>query len=179
MFQATNAEATLAGTHNGYEKTAWDAIELSLDIIAEKRIKVVINGGGLRPRAMAERTLELARSKKLDLKVAYVSGDDLYTDIQSILRGEDGMRHLDSANRQVKLAKDTDNFLDDPKKPIVSANAYLGCRAIVKGLEAGADVIICGRVADASPVIGAAWWWHGWKDTDYDRLAGTPVRIAL
>ena len=56
--------------------------------------------------------------------------------------------------------------------PLVSANAYLGARAIVKGLEAGADIIICGRVADASPVIGAAWYWHGWSDESYDALAG-------
>lgn len=30
-------------------------------------------------------------------------------------------------------------------------------------------------MADASPVIGAAWWWHGWSDTDYDQLAGTLI----
>jgi hypothetical protein len=63
------------------------------------------------------------------------------------------------------------SFLDVSQKYIVSANAYLGARAIVKGLENGADIVICGRVSDASPVIGAAWYWHGWSDTDYDRLA--------
>ena len=46
---------------------------------------------------------------------------------------------------------------------------------IASGLELGADIIICGRVADASPVIGAAWWWHGWSDKEYDELAGTLV----
>lgn len=55
---------------------------------------------------------------------------------------------------------------------ILAGTAYIGARAIVKGLENGADIIICGRVADASPIIGAAWWWFGWSDTDYDRLAG-------
>ncbi len=43
------------------------------------------------------------------------------------------------------------------------------------GLKAGADIVICGRVADASPVIGAAWYWHDWADTDYDGLAGALV----
>jgi hypothetical protein len=57
----------------------------------------------------------------------------------------------------------------------VSANAYLGARAIVAGLRSGADIIICGRVSDASPVIGAAWYWHNWSDTDYDRLAGSLI----
>jgi hypothetical protein len=31
--------------------------------------------------------------------------------------------------------------------------------------------VICGRVADASPVIGAAMWWHSWDREDYDKLA--------
>lgn len=80
--------------------------------------------------------------------------------------------HLDHANPQVKLEKNTLSFLQDPENmPIVSANAYLGYRAIKLGLDSGADIIICGRVADASPVIAAAAWWHGWSETDYDELA--------
>lgn len=58
---------------------------------------------------------------------------------------------------------------------MVSAHAYLGARGIVDGLRRGADIIICGRVADASPVIAAAWYWHSWSDSDYDRLAGALV----
>jgi hypothetical protein len=64
---------------------------------------------------------------------------------------------------------------DVSSKYVVSANAYLGARAIVAGLRGGADIIICGRVADASPVIAAAWFWHSWKDTDYDKLAQSLV----
>jgi hypothetical protein len=45
---------------------------------------------------------------------------------------------------------------------VVSANAYLGYRAIKTGLDFCADDIVSrGRVADASPVIAAAVWWHG------------------
>jgi hypothetical protein len=84
-------------------------------------------------------------------------------------------QHLDSENEGVSLAQNVADLLDTKGKPIVSANAYLGARAIVKGLELGADVVICGRVADASPVIGAAWYWHRWSETDYDRLAGALV----
>lgn len=83
-------------------------------------------------------------------------------------------RHLDAENEDVVLAKNAQDLLK-PGKALVSAHAYLGARAIVKALDAGADIIICGRVADASPVIGAAWWWHRWQDTDYDRLAGALV----
>ena len=40
---------------------------------------------------------------------------------------------------------------------------------------AGADVVVTGRVTDASPVVGPAAWWRGWERTDWDRLAGAVV----
>lgn len=85
------------------------------------------------------------------------------------------LRHFDSDNGNVKLAQDTDTFLNDPsaRQKMVCANAYLGCRAIRRGLEEGADIVICGRVADASPVMAAAQWWHGWEEDNYDALAGS------
>jgi hypothetical protein len=83
--------------------------------------------------------------------------------------------HLDSGNNEVTVPNESLKFKTLDSVPLVSANAYLGARAIVAGLRAGADIIICGRVSDASPVIGAAWYWHNWNDTDYDQLAGALV----
>lgn len=80
--------------------------------------------------------------------------------------------HLDESNAEVTLADDSLAFLDNP---VVCANAYLGYRAIKRGLDAGADIVICGRVADASPVIAAAAWWHGWDTDKYKELAGALV----
>lgn len=79
--------------------------------------------------------------KKLNLKVAWVSGDDLMDSVQELLRAD--VKHLDSENTSVKLAADTDSFLNDTGKPVVTCNAYLGARAITKGLREGADIIIC------------------------------------
>lgn len=108
--------------------------------------------------------------------MAYVSGDNLLEEVRQSLKTTGQLpTHLDSNNDQVQLQAHAIDLLDTHKKPIVSANAYLGARAIVKGLDQGADIIICGRVADASPVIGAAWYWHGWSETDYDALAGALV----
>jgi hypothetical protein len=108
------------------------------------------------------------------LKVAYVSGDDLLEQLRSdpsLL--ESKLNHLDSANKdKMDLPRKSPDLTS---KTVVSANAYVGARAIVEGLRAGADIIICGRVSDASPVIGAAWYWHGWDATDYDQLAGSLV----
>src|SRR6266542_1090015 len=57
----------------------------------------------------------------------------------------------------------------------VTANAYLGCWGIVGALEAGADVVVCPRVTDASLVVGPAAWKHGWARDDWDALAGAVV----
>ncbi|OQU96349.1 hypothetical protein CLAIMM_02444 [Cladophialophora immunda] len=172
---AMNAQAMQRGEHPGYEPSAWDGIEMCLEVLAQKRIKLVINGGALNPRGMAERAQTLATSKGLSLKIAYVSGDDLLPRARELLHAEKGLVHLDDINPNVNLAKDTLNFLDDETKTLLSANAYLGARAIVRGLREGADIIICGRVADASPVIGVAQWWHGWHEDDHKELAGALV----
>ncbi|KAJ8129126.1 hypothetical protein O1611_g4503 [Lasiodiplodia mahajangana] len=170
---AQYAEAYAAGKHPGYVVPAYNGLRLSLKAINQKRIKVVINGGGLNPKGLAEATHKMAKEKGYSLKIAYVEGDNLLPVVHDIVKpdGHGRLPHFDSSNSQVKLAKDTDNFLQDPNKKIVAANAYLGCRAIRRGLEQGADIIICGRVADASPVMGAAQWWHGWKEDDFDNFS--------
>jgi hypothetical protein len=54
----------------------------------------------------------------------------------------------------------------------LSANAYLGGFGIAAALAGGADLVVTGRVTDASLVVGPAAWWHGWRSTAYDELAG-------
>lgn len=103
-----------------------------------------------------------------------MSGDDVLPKILPSLK-VNPPKHLDSSNSDVVLPTDTYFFLNEESATPVSANAYLGARAIVRGLQLGADIIICGRVSDASPVIGAAMYWHSWTDTDYDRLAGSLI----
>lgn len=176
MNLAENAEKLALGQHDGWEPTAWDGLEQTLEVIKERNIKIIINGGALNPKGLAQKAQKLSKEKHLGLKIAYVYGDDLLKEVKTEL-AETGKLplHLDSENDKVSLAENATALLDTKGKPLVSANAYLGARGIVKGLELGADVIICGRVADASPVIGAAWYWHQWSDTDFDRLAGTLV----
>ncbi|OGE48669.1 hypothetical protein PENARI_c026G04453 [Penicillium arizonense] len=174
---ANNVQAFQRGEHAGYEETAWEGIKQTIDVIADKGIKVVINGGALNPKGLAFKVDELCRQKGHSLRVAYLSGDDLYHKFgPNMPQTPEELKHLDAENESVKLGPLTYAFTNiDKPIPMVSAHAYLGARGIVDGLRRGADIIICGRVADASPVIAAAWYWHSWSETDYDYLAGALV----
>jgi len=57
----------------------------------------------------------------------------------------------------------------------LTANAYLGGFGVARALAAGADVVVTGRVTDASLVVGPAVAHFGWAADDWDRLAGAVV----
>lgn len=176
MNIAENAVAMSTSEHDGWEPTAYEGLDMTLDVINEKRIKVIINGGALNPAGLARKVQALVTARGHDLAVGYIYGDNLLVQMQDALKSSEGLpNHLDSMNEEVSVAYNALDLLDTKRKPLVSANVYLGAQAIVKGLELGADILICGRVADASPVIGAAWWWHKWSETDYDQLASALI----
>jgi hypothetical protein len=65
---------------------------------------------------------------------------------------------------------------DELSRPgAVTANAYLGAFGIAECLAAGADVVVTGRVTDASLVVGPAIARYGWTRIDHDALAGATV----
>jgi hypothetical protein len=57
----------------------------------------------------------------------------------------------------------------------LTANAYLGAFGIAECVSAGANVVVTGRVTDASLVVGPAIAYHGWGRDDLDQLAGATV----
>lgn len=150
---AQEAAAMEAGTGEGFKKNAWQALEMSMDVIAKKKIKVVIDGGGLSPENLAKKCQDLIDKNGYALKVAYVSGDNMVGMVRSSLKDKGTLpQSFQDINNNAH--KDTKFGADD----VLACTAYIGARGIVKALEAGADLVMCGRVADASPVIGACWW---------------------
>ncbi|MGK8468827.1 acyclic terpene utilization AtuA family protein [Nocardia cyriacigeorgica] len=130
----------------GYAKTFVKQIEECLGLALERNVQIVTNAGGLNPAGLAEKLRKVAAELGLEAKVAHVEGDDL-------------------SGRAAELE------LGSP----LTANAYLGAWGIVECLNSGADIVVTGRVTDASVIVGPAAAHFGWERTDYDRLAGAVV----
>ncbi|KXJ88984.1 hypothetical protein Micbo1qcDRAFT_150207 [Microdochium bolleyi] len=158
------------GPHVGYENGFYVQLEECLDDIMSRGIKVVTNAGALNPGALVDKIRALCVAKGYPPStVAVVLGDNVLEQVSS--SAPSAYPHLD--HPETTLA-------DWPFTPS-SANAYIGCWGITAALRAGAQIVICGRCTDASPVMGAAAWHYGWKEGEgsYTELAGALVAAHL
>ncbi|HEU4674798.1 MAG TPA: acyclic terpene utilization AtuA family protein [Motilibacteraceae bacterium] len=150
------------GAGSGYARTFLTQLEQVLGTCLDRGITVVSNAGGLDPAGCAEALHELAERLGLHPRIAHVTGDDV-------------MDRLD----QVRPFDDPDGapLADQGARPL-TANAYLGAAGIAAALAAGADVVVTGRVTDASLVVGPAAHRFGWRldgEHDLDQVAGAVV----
>lgn len=130
----------------GYARTFVAQVADCLGDALERGVKIVANAGGLNPAGLAAKLEEVATGLGLSPTIAYIDGDNL-------------------APRAAELGFEG----------ALTANAYLGGFGIARALAAGADVVVTGRVTDASVVVGPGIWHHGWTPADHDALAGAVV----
>ena len=130
----------------GYAKTFLAQMADAMGLAKERGVRIVANAGGLNPAGLAEALRAEAAEQGLELAVAHVEGDDLAPRAEELGFGS-----------------------------VLTANAYLGAFGIAAALDAGADVVVTGRVTDASVVMGPAIHAHGWGRDDFDALAGALV----
>ena len=130
----------------GYARTFLAQMEECLGLAVDRGVRIVVNAGGLNPAGLATALRELAARLGIDASVARVEGDDL-------------------------LPRAAELGLGAP----LTANAYLGAFGIAECLRAGADVVVTGRVTDASLVVGPGIAHFGWGRGDLDALAGAVV----
>lgn len=130
----------------GYARSFLAHMDGTLATAMESGVKVVVNAGGLNPAGLAAALHEFAAGAGIEAQIAHVEGDDL-------------------------MARADELGFVDP----IAANAYLGAFGIAAALNRGADVVITGRVTDASLIVGPAAAHFGWGPDDLDALAGAVV----
>lgn len=130
----------------GYAKTFPRQLQECLALAMERGVRIVTNAGGLNPAGLAARLRQIATEQGVRTSIAYVDGDDLRPRADELGFGD-----------------------------VVTANAYLGAFGIVEALRAGADVVVTGRVTDASVIVGPAAAHHEWDRDEFDALAGAVV----
>jgi Acyclic terpene utilisation family protein AtuA len=123
--------------------------------IAEKKIRVIANAGGVNPRGCGEALTRMLQKLGVNLKVAVVCGDDVLPQIP-------GLRAASAKNLE------TDGPIPEA---LISANAYLGAKPIAEALKLGADVVITGRCVDSALALGPLLAAFGWRMDDWNKLA--------
>ncbi|OIW28422.1 DUF1446-domain-containing protein [Coniochaeta ligniaria NRRL 30616] len=162
--QADTLEARMATAM--YAETFLQCFEPAIENLVRNGAKLAVNAGAsdteLLARVCARMIADRGHGDRL--KVAWVEGDEVTDQVNRLIgKGErfESLMH----------GKALEEWGLEP----VCAQAYLGGMGIAEALRRGADVVICGRVADAAPVVGMSAWWHGWGAGQFDELAGALV----
>jgi acyclic terpene utilization AtuA family protein len=172
----------------GYATTFLRQMEESLGLAADRGVKIVSNAGGLNPAGLAVKLRELTEKLGLGLRIAHVEGDDLLPRADELTlvpsRAADRPQDDGRAQRAHRSQEAGGGPLTGPGRSgggrlaelrPLTANAYLGAWGIAECLAAGADVVVTGRVTDASLVVGPAAAYFGWARDDWDALAAATV----
>ncbi len=123
--------------------------------IRQQGIRVITNAGGINPQAAAAALRQIASEQGMALNVTVVEGDDLMPQLNQL-------RKFD--------IREMTHHSPLPQR-LLAINAYLGAFPIAAALDAGADVVITGRVVDSALVLGPLIYEFGWQATDLDKLA--------
>ncbi|EXJ55448.1 hypothetical protein A1O7_08375 [Cladophialophora yegresii CBS 114405] len=150
-----------------FEASFVEALEPALDDLARYGIKVAANAGNADVRGLYSVVCEMVARKGLGekVKVAWISGDEVLPAIN------EGLKNGTSKFKNIYTGQILEKWEFEP----IYAHAYLGGMGIAEAFRQGAQIVVCGRVADASPVIGAACWFHDWRREQLDELANAFV----
>lgn len=161
----TLAERTLALAHLarrrdpslGYEPLLSRMLAPVLARCLDHRIPIIGNFGAANLPGAANCIAQLARQQGLRIpRVALVLGDDLSSEA-----------HLNQLAPWLPAGFD--------RARLVCANAYIGAGAIADALRAGADIVVCGRIADPALALGPALAHFNWKMDEWDLLGRATI----
>lgn len=127
------------------------------------KTRFITNAGGINPAGAAAAIENLAgRFGISGVKIAIVTGDGFRHNYEELREATGGLCHIDTG---------VPCHIDEPS----FATAYLGATAVAAALDAGAQIVITGRVADASLFLGPMIHTFQWAPDDWDRLAAGVV----
>ena len=128
----------------GYDPLLARRIHSLLPLLVQNNIRLITNMGAANPLAAAQKIIDIAQLLGLKIKVAAVTGDDVFEKIDpSVWAIETGKPLSESGE-------------------LISANAYLGVEGVLEALKTDALVIITGRVADPSLFLAPMIYAFGW-----------------
>ncbi|KTC49055.1 ABC transporter substrate-binding protein [Pseudomonas fluorescens ABAC62] len=159
-------QARIGDPQGGYDPLLSERMRRVLPFVgaqaSRRRLRVITNMGAANPVSAALEVRRIASELGLSLKVVAVVGDD----VLPVLRPD---QVLDNGQTVGSLGE-----------RLISANAYLGVDGIIGALQADADVVITGRVADPSLFLAPQMFEFGWAADDWPRLGrGTLVGHLL
>ncbi|HUS05469.1 MAG TPA: acyclic terpene utilization AtuA family protein [Bryobacteraceae bacterium] len=129
-------------------------------LLRDRNIKIIANAGGVNPLACAREVRRLAPG----LRVAVVTGDDIYTSIDDMLARGIPMRNME-----------TGEGLESVRSRILSANAYIGAFPLAEALATGADVVIAGRCTDTALALAPMIEHFGWSPEQWNLMASGTI----
>ena len=149
----------------GYASDFLDVLERLCPILQNKpRLKIITNAGGMNPASCARKAREILQKAGVFKRIAIVEGDDLLPRLEYLFDHDHWFTNLDTGEDLGKVLS-----------RVVSVNAYLGAAPIVEALQEGADIVITGRVADASLTVAPIMHHYPWTWDDWPRLAAATV----
>jgi hypothetical protein len=149
----------------GYARDFIETMDVIIEDVVRKGIRIITNAGGVNPQAAAEAVLAIARSHGISgLRIGIVTGDDILHRIDDLIAAGYPLLHMDTG---VPIAQVRDRLL--------SANVYLGARPVVEALARGAQIVITGRVTDTGLTLAPMVFEFGWSWDDWDKLAAGVV----
>jgi hypothetical protein len=144
----------------GYARDFAELIDRLLPDLTERNIRVIANAGGVNPFGCRDALLAVATRHGIPLRVGTVTGDDITGQLDQLLHRGMELRNMD-----------TGEPLESIRDRVQRANVYFGAAPVAEALRLGAQVVVSGRVADASLVLAPMLHEFNWPLDDWNRLA--------
>lgn len=144
----------------GYTRDLVPMLADLLPLALPRGIKFILNAGGLNPLAARETLLAALKKFGVRLKVGVVLGDSVMEQLDALQAAGVSLAHMDTGE-DIATVRDR----------LLFASAYLGARPLVEALDAGADIVLTGRVADAALFLAPMVYELGWRWDEWNKLA--------